>query len=110
MALWVVVAKHSAYFGGVRLEKGMSVQVSSLVHNGINDNFLPIAGNNDINEAFRRVYGFDLMRAGMLTNYYLEAHLINNYDDSQSPMVGRAPSQMSDNKRDFLNFMLELLS
>ena len=60
MSLWKVTIKNSRYVNGVRIERGMSVQVPSTVH--------PL-----LRDAFIRIYGVDLKAIGALNGSYLDA-------------------------------------
>ncbi|MBQ6535092.1 MAG: hypothetical protein IJI37_07955 [Opitutales bacterium] len=55
----------------VRLERGMSVQVASVV------NPILCNGGEAAREAFMRVYGIDLKKAGALSSGYLNAEKLN---------------------------------
>lgn len=59
MALYRVVVMQSSLMGGVRLEKGMSVEIPT---NGANP--LHVNGGKEVILAFQRVYGIDLSRLG----------------------------------------------
>lgn len=69
MALFKVTTKARKLTNGVLVEPGMSVQVSTI--SAIN----PITANGGqaVDEAFMRVYGIDLKKAGALNSAYLEA-------------------------------------
>ena len=66
MALWTVAVKATRNINGLRLERGMSVQVSSMYH--------PISYNNGeaTRHAFMRIYGIDLKKAGALSIAYFD--------------------------------------
>ncbi len=66
MALWTLTVKSTRISNGVRLERGMSVEVISQNH--------PIGYNNGeaAREAFLRKYGIDLKKAGALHPAYFE--------------------------------------
>lgn len=66
MALWIITVKSTRNMNGVRLERGMSVQVSSQYH--------PIGYNNGelTRDAFMRIYGIDLKKAGALHPAYFD--------------------------------------
>lgn len=71
MALWTLTVKSTRILNGVRLERGMRVRVSSLFH--------PIGYNNGeaAREAFMRVYGIDLKKAGALHPAYFDIEKSN---------------------------------
>lgn len=60
MSLWKVTIKNSRYVNGVRIERGMSVQVPSTVHP------LTSSGLSLVRDAFIRIYGIDLKAANAL--------------------------------------------
>lgn len=61
MALYEITIKSSSITNGIRLEKGMSVEVAS--------NTNPVSSNGGVlvHEAFLRKYGIDSKRGGALT-------------------------------------------
>lgn len=77
MALWKITANRSVYFSGVQLEEGMSVQISDRIH-GKNNMLCSVTNNKSINDAFMRIYGIDLARAGLLNDNYLDIELVND--------------------------------
>ena len=70
MAIWTLTIKSTKIMNGVRLERGMRVQVSSLYH--------PIGYNNGeaTRDAFMRVYGIDMKRLGALSTVYLDVQRV----------------------------------
>ena len=66
MAIWTLTIKSTKIMNGIRLERGMRVQVSSLYH--------PIGYNNGeaTRDAFMRIYGIDLKKAGALHPAYFD--------------------------------------
>ena len=60
MSLWKVTIKNSRYVNGVRIERGMSVQVVSTAHP------LTSSGLGLVRDAFIRIYGIDLKAANAL--------------------------------------------
>ena len=64
MSLWKVTIKNSRYVNGVRIERGMSVQVPSTVHP------LSSSGLSLVRDAFIRIYGVDLKAIGALNGSY----------------------------------------
>lgn len=71
MALFLVTVKRSANVGGIRLEKGMSVQIPTTGYNPLTSN-----GGNDVVMAFMRIYGIDLKQAGACHMGYLDVERI----------------------------------
>lgn len=71
MALFRVTVKRSTQAGGIRLEKGMSVEIPTTGYNPLTSN-----GGNDVAMAFMRIYGIDLKRAGACHPGYLEVEKI----------------------------------
>lgn len=71
MALWKLTVKMTIVKSGFRLERGMSVEVASLAN--------PILWNNGeaVQEAFMRIYGVDLKKAGVLNAGYFNVEKIN---------------------------------
>ena len=67
MSLWKVTIKNSRYVNGVRIERGMSVQVVSTAHP------LTSSGLGLVRDAFIRIYGVDLKAIGALNGSYLDA-------------------------------------
>lgn len=66
MSLWKVSVKNSGYLNGIRLERGMSVQVVSTAHP------LTSSGLSLVRDAFIRIYGIDLKSANVLSGAYLD--------------------------------------
>jgi len=70
--LYKVTVKSNLLANGVRLEKGMSVEVSS--------QSLPLStlqGKELVNNAFKAKYGVDLKKACALQSFYLDVVKIN---------------------------------
>lgn len=67
MALFRVTVKRSAQVGGIRLEKGMSVDIPTIGYNPLSTNV-----GHDVIMAFMRIYGIDLKRAGACHLGYLD--------------------------------------
>lgn len=67
MALFKVTVKRSAQVGGIRLEKGLSVEIPTTGYNPLSSN-----GGHDVIMAFMRIYGIDLKRAGACHLGYLD--------------------------------------
>jgi hypothetical protein len=72
MALIRVSVKRSTEVSGVRLEKGMSVDIPTLYPNPVVTN-----GGNEVQNAFLRVYGIDLKKANCLNMSFLDVTKIN---------------------------------
>ena len=68
MALFRVTVKQSKLTSGIRIERGMSVDV---VTNSMS-NPLTTNGGQAVADAFMRVYGIDMKRLGALSMVYLD--------------------------------------
>lgn len=68
MALFRITVKQMKLSGGVRIERGMSVDV---VSNSMS-NPLTTNGGQLVADAFMRVYGVDMKRLGALSTVYLD--------------------------------------
>lgn len=73
MALYKITVKNSATTNGIRIEKGMSVQVISKLSNPLSSS----KGRDEVSEAFSRIYGIDMRKIGKVTPSYLEVEKIN---------------------------------
>ena len=60
MALFRITAKQKSYSNGLRLEKGMSVDVASKYMS----NPIMLNAGQEVQDAFLRVYGLDLKKLG----------------------------------------------
>ena len=68
MPLFRITVKQSKVSNGVRLEKGMSVDVvSNSFSNPVSTN-----GGQPVIDAFNRIYGVDIKKAGALSMVYLD--------------------------------------
>lgn len=68
MPLFKVTVKQSKNSNGIRLEKGMSVEVvSNSFSNPVSTN-----GGQSVVDAFYRIYGVDIKKAGCLNNVDLQ--------------------------------------
>lgn len=72
MPLFRITVKQSKNSNGVRLEKGMSVEV---VSNSFNNPVLTNSGQS-VADAFYRIYGVDIKKAGGLSMVYLDVERI----------------------------------
>lgn len=72
MALFKVTVKSSRVSNGIRLEKGMSVDIPSKYSNPLTTN-----GGHEVQDAFMRIYGIDLKKAACLSSAYLDVQKIN---------------------------------
>ena len=72
MALFRVTVKRMNNTNGIRVEKGMSVEV---VTNSL-ANPLTTNGGQAVADAFYRVYGIDAKKAGVLSTVYLDVQRI----------------------------------
>lgn len=73
MALFKISVIRPFRGSGIVVEPGMSVQVSS--PNPVNP--IGMDGGRLVNEAFMRVFGIDLKKAGILNVFYLHADRIS---------------------------------
>lgn len=72
MALFQVTVKHTKNSNGIRLEPGMSVQVvTQSMSNPVSTN-----GGQAVVDAFYRIYGIDIKKAGALNNVDLQVDRI----------------------------------
>ena len=72
MPLFKITVKTAKNSNGVRLEKGMSVDVlSNSFNNPVTTN-----GGQVVVDAFQRIYGFDIKKAGALSTVYLDVQRI----------------------------------
>ncbi len=68
MALFRITVKTAKYSNGIRIEKGMAVDVvSNSPNNPVTTN-----GGQLVIDAFYRIYGIDIKRAGALSASYLD--------------------------------------
>lgn len=72
MALFRITVKQNKYANGIRLEKGMTVDVSSTYSNPVSTN-----GGHEVIDAFQRVYGIDIKKNGGLSTVYLDVKKVN---------------------------------
>ena len=72
MPLFRVTVKQMKLTSGIRIERGMSVDV---VTNSMS-NPLTINGGQAVADAFMRVYGIDLKRIGALSTVYLDVQRV----------------------------------
>jgi hypothetical protein len=72
MPLYRVTVKSSTNTNGIRLERGMTVDVvSKSFSNPVTTN-----GGQPVIDAFMRIYGIDIKRAGALNMAYLDVQRI----------------------------------
>lgn len=67
MALFRVTVRRTAQVGGIRLEKGMAVEIPTTGYNPLTTH-----SGEEVAQAFLRIYGLDLRRAGACHPGYLE--------------------------------------
>lgn len=72
MPIFRVTVKQSKNSNGIRLEKGMSVEV---VSNSLSNPVLTNGGQSVV-DAFYRIYGVDIKKAGALSQVYLNVERI----------------------------------
>lgn len=72
MPRFLITTRTRTQFNGIRIEPGMSVEVvtTSFV------NPLLMNGGQPVIDAFRRIYGIDIKRAGVLSPAYLNVEQI----------------------------------
>lgn len=72
MAVFRVTVKTAKNSNGVRIEKGMTVDVvtNSMMNPVITD------GGKSVIEAFNRIYGIDIKKAGVLSMAYLDVQYL----------------------------------
>ena len=74
MPLYRITVRRRKNSNGILLESGMSVEVlSKYFYNPLTTN-----GGQMVADAFMRIYGVDLKRAGALNTVDLDVELINN--------------------------------
>lgn len=72
MPLFRVTVKTAKNSNGIRIEKGMSVEVvTSSMSNPLTTN-----GGQVVTDAFMRIYGIDAKKAGILSTVYLDVQRI----------------------------------
>ena len=71
--LYKVTVKSNSIRNGVRLEKGMSVEVASQSYSLLST----LQGHELVNNAFKVKYGVDVKKACALTSLYLDVVKIN---------------------------------
>lgn len=70
--IYRVTVKQSKLTSGIRVDRGMSVDVvSNSMNNPVTTN-----GGQDVVNAFMRVYGVDIRQAGVLSMAYLDVERI----------------------------------
>lgn len=72
MALFLITVKTSILTNGIRLEKGMSVEVVSTYSNPVSTN-----GGHEVQDAFLRKYNIDLKKACSLSMARLDVKKIS---------------------------------
>lgn len=71
--LYRITVKQNKNCNGVRIEKGMSVDiVTNSFSNPVSTN-----GGQAVADAFMRIYGVDIKKAGALSMVYLDCQRIN---------------------------------
>lgn len=72
MPLFRVTVKSAKISNGIRIEKGMSVDVvTNSMSNPVTTN-----GGQPVVDAFNRIYGIDIKKAGALSMVYLDVQKI----------------------------------
>ncbi|MFG6381924.1 MAG: hypothetical protein K1V87_07455 [Muribaculum sp.] len=71
--LYRITVKQNKNTNGIRLDKGMSVEVvTNSFSNPVTTN-----GGQPVVDAFMRIYGIDIKKAGALSPVYLDTQRIN---------------------------------
>ena len=72
MALYKITLKNSGHSNGIPFEKGMTVQVVTPVTTN------PVLSNGGgiVQDAFMRIYGLDIKKAGLMSTGYLDVKLV----------------------------------
>lgn len=73
MPLYRVTVKTAKNSNGIRIEKGMSVEVAT---SSTSSNPLTTNGGQLVADAFMRIYGIDAKKAGILSTVYLDVQKI----------------------------------
>lgn len=68
MARFRITTKRMSQMNGIRIEPGMSVEVVTQSPS----NPLLVNGGQSVVDAFYRIYGIDIKRAGVLSSVYLD--------------------------------------
>ncbi len=72
MALFLITVKQNNYSNGIKLEKGMTVELSSSYSNPVTTN-----GGHEVQDAFMRKYGLDIKKNCGLSTSYLDVKKLN---------------------------------
>lgn len=72
MALFRITVKQNKYSNGIRLEKGMVVDVPSKYSNPLGTN-----GSKEVIDAFQRTYGLDIKKNGGLSSVWLDVKKVD---------------------------------
>ena len=72
MPRFLITTKSRTQFNGIRIEPGMSVEVVTTSF----ANPLLVNGGQPVVDAFLRIYGIDIRRAGVCTPVYLDVRQI----------------------------------
>jgi len=72
MPLYQVTLKHSGTSNGIRYEQGMSVQVATPTSN----NPVLLQNGQLVIDAFMRMYGIDVKKAGLVSSSYMQVDQI----------------------------------
>lgn len=67
-----ITTKRVSQMNGIRIDPGMSVEVQT---NGFSNPLL-INGGQPVADAFMRIYGIDIRRAGIMSQAYLDVERI----------------------------------
>jgi hypothetical protein len=75
MSLLKVTLRNSGNINGIRLEKGMSVEVVTKPNTA--QVFSTLQGQELVRDAFLRKYNIDLKKANRLSNQYFDVVILN---------------------------------
>ena len=86
--LYRITVKNSKQTNGIRVEKGMSVDVASnSMSNPVTTN-----GGQAVVNAFMRIYGIDIKKAGALSMAYLDVEKLDNVAKQEKKEVTTTPN------------------
>ena len=72
MPRFLITTKQRTQFNGIRIEPGMSVEVITSSYT----NPLTMNGGQPVVDAFMRIYGIDIRRAGIMSQSFLDVERI----------------------------------
>ncbi len=72
MPIFRISVKHDKNTNGVVLQRGMSVDIPTVT----SSNPLTVNGGKEVQDAFMRIYGKDLSKAGALSSAWLNVEIM----------------------------------